>query len=173
MCIDEEQNIYITGISYGTESSTDYTTIKYNSNGEQQWCALYNGEANFRDEVYGIAVDAAGNVYVTGWSSVTDGMNCVTIKYNTYGVQQWIQSYFAPAGGTNCTNSIVVDAAGNIYVAGFSDGEGSAADIILIKYSQTTGINPVLSEVPSKYSLSQNYPNPFNPRKRFCKFKSI
>ena len=158
MAIDGEQNIYITG-----ESNSDYATIKYNTNGEQQWCVFYNGEANERDEVYGIDVDAAGNVYVTGWSMAAEGMDCVTIKYNTYGVQQWKQSYHGSAPGTNCTNSIIADFSGSVYVAGFSEGEGSAADILLIKYGQTTEVSPVSNQIPSKYFLSQNYPNPFNP----------
>lgn len=158
MVIDSEHNIYITG-----ESSYNYATIKYNSNGEQQWVSIYNGEANDRDEVYGLAVDAAGNVYVTGWSMALESMDCVTIKYNTYGVQQWKQAYHSSVPGTNCTNSILVDSSGNIYVAGFSAGEGSDSDIILIKYSQTTEVSPVSTQVPAKYSLAQNYPNPFNP----------
>ncbi|MBN8569511.1 MAG: SBBP repeat-containing protein [Ignavibacteria bacterium] len=158
MAVDAGQNIYITG-----ESSSDYATIKYNSNGEQQWCAIYNGEANKRDEVYGIGVDGASNVYVTGWSQAEESMNCVTIKYNTYGVQQWKQAYHGPVSGVNCTNSIAVDSTGNVYAAGFSEGDGTQADIILIKYGQTTEVNPVSAEIPVKYSLLQNYPNPFNP----------
>jgi photosystem II stability/assembly factor-like uncharacterized protein len=31
------------------------------------------------------------------------------------------------------------------------------------KFTSSVGINPISTEVPSKYSLSQNYPNPFNP----------
>lgn len=158
MAIDAEQNIYITGASH-----SDFATIKYNSNGEQQWVNLYNGEANNRDEVYGIAVDTEGNSYVTGWSMAPENMDCVTIKYNSYGVQQWKQAYHSSVPGTNCTNSILIDSSGNIYVAGFSEGEGSAADILLIKYGQTNEVNPVSTQLPTKYSLAQNYPNPFNP----------
>lgn len=158
LAFDAEQNVYITG-----QSNSDYATIKYNSNGEQQWVNLYNGEANNRDEVYGIAIDAAGNVYVTGWSTGLENMNCVTIKYNTYGVQLWKQAYHGSVPGTNCTNSIAVDSVGNVFVSGFSEGEGTQADIILIKYGQTTEVSPVSTQLPTKYSLSQNYPNPFNP----------
>jgi uncharacterized delta-60 repeat protein len=158
IAIDNEQNVYITG-----ESGGDYATIKYNTNGEQQWAATYNGEANDRDEVYGIAFDTAGNSYVTGWSMGSEGMDCVTLKYNTYGVQQWKQAYHSSVPGTNCANSILVDSSGSVYVAGFSEGEGSDSDIILIKYLQATEISPVSTARPSKYSLSQNYPNPFNP----------
>lgn len=163
LCIDSEQSVYITGITYGIESGTDYATIKYNENGELQWCSIYNGEANDRDEVYGIAVDKESNVYITGWSSGLESMDCVTIKYNTYGVQQWKQAYHGSVTGTNCTNSIVVDSSGNVFVSGFSEGEGTQADIILIKYGNTTEVNPVSTQLPTKYSLAQNYPNPFNP----------
>ncbi len=158
LVLDAEQNVYITG-----NSNSDYATIKYNENGELQWCSIYNGEANDRDEVYGIAVDKESNVYITGWSSGLESMDCVTIKYNTYGVQQWKQAYHGSVPGTNCTNSIVVDSSGNVFVSGFSEGEGTQADIILIKYGNTTEVNPVSTQLPTKYSLAQNYPNPFNP----------
>ncbi|MBX7046914.1 MAG: SBBP repeat-containing protein [Ignavibacteria bacterium] len=156
LAVDKQHNIYITG-----ESSGDFATIKYNSNGEQQWNALFNGDGKSRDEVYGIAVDEQSNVYITGWSSISDGMDCVTIKYNSSGVMQWKESYHNK--GTNCTNSIALDLNGNVLVGGFSDGENNAADVLLIKYFQSTELNPVSTEIPIKYFLSQNYPNPFNP----------
>ncbi|MBL0108677.1 MAG: T9SS type A sorting domain-containing protein [Ignavibacteria bacterium] len=39
----------------------------------------------------------------------------------------------------------------------------STDDFTTVKYSQTTGVNQISSQIPKGYSLSQNYPNPFNP----------
>src|SRR4029077_17030082 len=68
MAIDSSGDVYVTGYSTGSSSGYDYTTIKYDTPGTEEWVARYNGEANLLDIAYAIALDASGNVYVTGWS---------------------------------------------------------------------------------------------------------
>ena len=72
----------MTGSSVGPDSYDDYATIKYNSAGQEQWVARYDGPGHFVDYGAAIAVDASDNVYVTG-SSLGSGTNLdyATIKY--------------------------------------------------------------------------------------------
>src|SRR5436190_3325669 len=49
--------------------------------------------------------------------------------------QDWVQTYNGPGNGIDIAFSIVVDNAGNVYVAGNSPGETSANDITTIKYN--------------------------------------
>ncbi len=81
---DAAGNVYVTGTSSSTTSLDDYVTVKYNSAGVQQWIARYNGSSNSWDQAITLAVDAAGNVYVTGGSYSTSE-DFATIKYDPNG----------------------------------------------------------------------------------------
>jgi len=85
--------VYVTGQSAGSGTSDDYATIKYNASGVQEWVARYNGPGNRDDRAYAIAVDDAGNVYVTGQSGLGIWADYATIKYNASGVEQWVARY--------------------------------------------------------------------------------
>ena len=137
MVIDASGNVYVTGIAQGTSGNFDYVTIKYNASGVQQWKSEYNGTGNSLDEAHAIAVDASGNVYVTGWSygTATTGYDYATIKYNSTGTQQWASRYNNTTNGTDEAWDVAVDVSGNVYVTGTSDGTGSNSAATTIKYS--------------------------------------
>jgi uncharacterized delta-60 repeat protein len=130
IAVDASGNVYVTGFSVGSGTGLDYATIKYNSAGQEQWVARYNGPGNDFDEGLAIAVDASGNVYVTGesWDPATK-IDYATIKYNSAGQQQWVARYDYAAGIDNAT-VIAVDSSRNVYVTG-----DSGLDYATIKYS--------------------------------------
>jgi uncharacterized delta-60 repeat protein len=138
IALDASGNVYVTGRSPGAGTAEDYATIKYNSAGQQQWVARYNGPANFTDVAYAIAVDASGNVYVTGQSdSGGQGSNYdyATIKYNADGQEQWVARYDGPANDGDAAYALAIDGSGNVYVTGVSVGSGTGADYATIKYN--------------------------------------
>ena len=161
---DNSGNVFVTGQSYGIGTHVDYATIKYNSAGEEQWVNRYNGTANYTDNAVAMDLDHSGNIYVTGNSYDTlTSSDYTTIKYNSDGTQQWVTKYNGTANSDDVGFSIAIDDLDNVYVTGVSMGIGTGADYATIKYSQTTGIEQIYSELPEQFSLSQNYPNPFNP----------
>ncbi len=140
--VDGAGNVYVTGLSWGNGSERDFATIKYNSAGVQQWVQRYNGTGNSQDEPRYMAVDGAGNVYVTGYArsgttNVTEDF--CTIKYNSSGVQQWVQLYNGPGNNRDAGSSIVVDGAGNVYVTGYSrlDATAESEGFCTIKYNSS------------------------------------
>jgi uncharacterized delta-60 repeat protein len=138
IALDSSGNVYVTGSSTGDGTGFDYTTIKYNSDGQQQWTLSYNGSGNGYDAALALTVDASGNVYVTGLSTAQNGMgDCVTIKYDTDGNQQWLKTYDGPANGNDYGNAIAVDGSGNVYVTGSSTGSTTNGDYLTIKYDST------------------------------------
>jgi hypothetical protein len=118
MALDGRGNIYVTGTSEGAGSGRDYLTIKYSPQGKRLWARRYNGPGNNSDYARAIAVDAQGNVYVTGESlDARDSWNCATVKYSPDGRLLWERRYKRDSGG----RAIAVDSHGNVYVTGLRD----------------------------------------------------
>jgi uncharacterized delta-60 repeat protein len=137
--VDGSGNVYVTGCSNWSGFFVDYTTIKYNAAGIQQWAQRYNGPVGYTDIATSIAVDISGNVYVTGWSDGTWGNDYATVKYNSSGVQQWVQRYNGPGNNEDLAFSIAVDLSGNVYVTGWSGGSETSGDYATVKYN-TAGV---------------------------------
>jgi hypothetical protein len=132
---DGSGNIYVTGESVSSPTGADYLTIKYNSSGEEEWVALYDG--GLGDAATAIAVDSSGNVYVTGqsWSAKTSEYDYATVKYNADGQEQWIARYDGPATDYDYPTGIAVDTSGNVYVTGVSIGLEGDWDCTTVKYN--------------------------------------
>lgn len=137
IAIDNSGNSYVTGAATRTGSDLDYITIKYDANGSQIWAVFYNGPGNGGDFPSSNAIDANGNIFVTGYSyGSSSGPDYCTIKYNNSGAQQWVQRYVGPEGWDESWN-IILDPAGNVYVTGNSAGVGSGDDYCTIKYNNS------------------------------------
>ena len=139
LAIDGSDNVYVTGASVGSQTDSDYATIKYDAAGTQQWAARYNGPGNGYDSATAIAVDSLGNAYVTGTSfgSRSTSNDYATIKYDAAGSQQWAARYNGTGSDYDQANAIAVDSAGDVHVAGSSIGSGTDNDYATVKYDAT------------------------------------
>ncbi len=134
--VDKQRNVYVTGNSIGTTSGDDYATIKYSQSGVELWAIRYNGTGNAADIPTGITVSNTGNVYITGRSIGSGSLeDYATIKYNSSGVEQWVQRYNGPGNSTDYCNAVKIDTLENVYVTGTSKGSGGTEDFATIKYN--------------------------------------
>jgi len=134
--IDKRGNIYVTGRSFGKGSQLDFATVKYNATGIFQWAARFDGPGNNIDYPSAIAVDANGNVCVTGTSYTgNNSTDFATVYYDSNGILQWQRFYNGEGNGYDRANDIKLDIDGNVYVTGTSQGKGSGFDFLTIKYS--------------------------------------
>ena len=132
IAVDANERSFVTGSVFGL-NLTDYLTLAYDADGTLAWSRRFPSvdEPNLgADLATAVALDPAGNVYVTGNSS---GASFTTIKYDNDGKRLWFavrsvnQSFEPPA--------LAVDASGNAFVAGSADnGAPTGEDFILIKY---------------------------------------
>ena len=137
IAVDEQGNVYVTGTSWGVMS--DFATIKYDSAGVLKWVSRYNGPSNNEDFAFDLKVDSQGYVYVTGYSmGINLKQDCLTIKYNPQGGEEWVARYNGPDNLDDFATSIGIDNNSNVFISGYSKNAPSpnisTSDIITIKY---------------------------------------
>ena len=135
MFVDDQGNVYVTGSQKGPNAAQlEAVTVKYNSNGVQQWIQNYQSPTNNGAFGRAIYVDAAGFVYVTGENAMVSGGSneALIVKYNPTGTQLWFYRFqyvnLSYAGGFD----IITDLTGNVYVTGEYGNGGN--NIFLIKF---------------------------------------
>ena len=130
--VDASGNVYVIGTATGNfknqlnQATQDSYLTKYDSAGQVVWQKLL-GSAGAAS-AYGLALDPSGGVVVTGAStaqltatSISNGNNdSFVARYDANGGQTWIKQI--PTLATNQSNTVSVDASGNIYIGGSVSG---------------------------------------------------
>lgn len=138
MAVDSAGNTYVAG-NFGTPHLTfGATTIansgaaetidgfvaKHDKDGALQWVKVVGGAGS--QDIADIARDAAGNLYLigsfTGATTVggttlsASGQDVMVVKLDANGDPVWFKKF--GGSGSDSANSITVDAAGNVFIAG-------------------------------------------------------
>jgi uncharacterized delta-60 repeat protein len=138
---DSAGNVYVTGSSGG-----DMVIWKYKSDGTlnttfgSDGTVIHNGAAggNGTDIGNAIALDNAGNIYVTGYSdNETGNKDMVTWKYRSDGT---LDTTFGGDGIVVYDNTasigtaLTLNTTGNVYVTGYSGNGAEDSDMVIWKY---------------------------------------
>jgi uncharacterized delta-60 repeat protein len=139
IAVDNSGNVIVTGYSDGGASYVDIATVKYNSAGNMLWAARYSSSAESYDGGKSTAVDAQGNIFVTGYGSAGNNMtDIITVKYDPSGVLQWSAVYDGPAHAFDEGRVLTLSPSGNIFVGGVSYRDSSSvlsSDYTALKYN--------------------------------------
>jgi uncharacterized delta-60 repeat protein len=143
MCLDVNDNIYVTGISdVYLVSTLDITTIKYNTHGDSLWVRRFNGPANYHDAGRKIKYHSSGYLYVGG--SVSDNAapnfsDFALLKYDTSGTLIWDRLFNNTFNASDNFKDMAVDSLGAIYLVGTGSKSGDFTKnyFELVKYAPT------------------------------------
>lgn len=145
VAIDASGNVYTTGYGAGAANTAtanyEYGVVtKYDKDGVDLWTRTMDATNN-GDYAYGIAVDTAGNVYITGYANNQIAGSYPTfvfiMKYNTSGDFQWRRNLDS-VGVVDSPTNIAVDSTGNIYITGQAN-TNTLASAFVVKYN-TNGV---------------------------------
>jgi len=160
--IDADGNIYVVGYTSGNMyKATEYYNIfltKFNAAGVEQWTRQLNTHsAIFKppQSAMGVAVDAGGNIYVTGnmeygeenvrAKGSSSGIDAFLTKFDTNGNILWTR--MLGSNGYDYGTDVALDIYGNIYISGYTDGDmngqdtknGSGYDMFVAMYDSNGG----------------------------------
>jgi len=103
------------------------------------WEMRFDNATGF-DQSRDIALDANGNIFVTGDSFDGTSFNMVTIKYDVNGNEIWSREFDGAGNGLDQSSKLALNSSGDVIVTGYTyTGSGSDYDIITIKYNGLTG----------------------------------
>jgi hypothetical protein len=137
---DSAGNVYVTFEFRPGQFLGQIVTAKYNANGVRQWISFYRKGQSLEGRPVAIAVDSAGNTYVTGFlgKEAVNFHPWTTIKYAPNGAQLWVAEMdIDPTDATfhdNSPTGLVVDGQGNAYVTGRSFDGGMQSKAVTVKY---------------------------------------
>lgn len=131
--------VYVTGKSLGLTSGDDYTTIKYNSSGAQQWATRYNGLGNAADKAVSIAFGTGSKLFVTGTAKGLLNNDIVTLRYNTTsGTATWTKTYNGTSNLNDACFGMVTDG-NDVFICGGTQASLANNNYVLQKLSGNTG----------------------------------
>jgi hypothetical protein len=137
--------VYVAGMtagSFGTAvGAIDGFLARFDGAGSRSWLSQFGTTAN--DEAWSLAADAAGNAYVAGYSAgsfagtLAGDKDIIAVRFDPAGAITWRDQLGTT--GNDKGAAVVLDGAGNAYVAGFSDGNVETNigkfDVVLLKYA--------------------------------------
>ncbi len=150
---DSDGNFYAVGHTAssdgdisGSNGNTDALLVKFDSNGNRKWVKTFGGSGN--DVFESVTIDAAGNLYVAGFTDSNDGdisenygtWDALLVKFDSNGNKKWVKIF----GGSKSDvfTSVTIDVAGNLYAVGatyssdgeITDGNNGNSDALLVKF---------------------------------------
>jgi hypothetical protein len=152
VALDATGNIFVAGNVFGALDGNawagdfDLFVTKYDGTGAKQWTRQLGTSA--ADTAFGVATDAAGNVYVVGYTGGdldgninAGGLDLFVVKYDGSGTKQWTRQLGSAVD--DLALGAAADATGDLYLTGYTGGNldgnlnAGGDDVFVVKYDAT------------------------------------
>jgi|GEM_PF-3109667 len=149
------KDVMLTGTSYPANGLFNGYTIRFKGTcvDGARWDRTYGDVAGKQDQMVAMGADYFGSPVTVGYAQVADGRYVIqAIKYRAEdGGFLWSKRYESAAGNSEPT-AVVVDPAGNVFMAGYTTVAGGVTKVLLQNYSTYTN--------PSRTAQTITFPNP-------------
>jgi hypothetical protein len=131
-----QDGVLYAGGDRGTDPARDVIVGAYTTGNHRKWVRTWDDFNHFSDWGDGMALDAAGDLFVCG--TIDNGgaphQSAFLVKWNTHGARQWDRSYKNGARYANY-DDVVADAYGNAWVVGTVDTATRHDDALVVNYA--------------------------------------
>ncbi|MCB1633225.1 MAG: hypothetical protein KDI51_01480 [Xanthomonadales bacterium] len=142
LAIDDAGDVIVAGSSYRPQTDGAIVTAKLDGgDGSLHWAAYSDGPGPYLESAHALALDAIGDVIVTGVRrAAIDDLDFVTAKYTGLSGQlQWERIQTGEGTSFDAGNDVVVMPSGDVVVTGRLTSDCDIWQNTTIKYSGTTG----------------------------------
>jgi hypothetical protein len=134
VAVDRHGDIYVAADEYDPTTLYNIAVASYSSSGVRRWVRRYVGPGS--DLVGGLALDAAGNAYITGSTFTASGSAVLTRKYSAAGGRRWTRRYPTTFGGNGAAIAVTRT---RVFVAGSKADGSDGENTLLIAYTKAGG----------------------------------
>jgi hypothetical protein len=138
---DKKGNIIVTGDSKRNGAHSDFATIWYNAEGNQQRISRYEPDSNGLNSPTSIIADKFNNVYVAGYEDYNSSYEVcaayLLLKYDSKGNLIWSKKLQNGEYGYAKSVFLALDDHDNPYLAGVLNGPGKKKSLFVTKYNKS------------------------------------
>jgi len=163
VAVDGAGDVVASGWTDNRGTFNDFTVVKWaGDTGAELWRVVIAGTQNLRDDLAtAVAVDGAGDVVASGWTSTTDtGLDFTVVKLSgSSGAELWRAVIASPGRGDDQAYAVTVDAAGDVVAAGLTENSDTGAwDFTVVKFEGAAG--PSAGAISSTPPMTLIWPLP-------------
>ncbi len=138
---DRNNNIYIVGYTTELPPYQKSFLSKYDTSGMLIWKKIFNDSIYIFSDTYLISIDDSCNIYISGYTTKAvsaTGFDCIAIKYDSTGSQDWFRTWTVSGSNTEgplaiCSRNNRTSITGRLQL----NSSSGLSDIFTISYSST------------------------------------
>ena len=147
LTVDPSGAVIVVGSTSTAAHGREWVVVKWSASGVALWQKTFAASplTAWNADAYDVACDAAGRIYVCGWSQTnTHGGSVVSSLVvrrlaGSDGHSIWTGTYAGAADSFNQGSKLALDKAGNVYCTGYGQNTQGNSDIVTCRFQAGNG----------------------------------